>query len=143
MTILGVIPARYASTRFPGKPLALIAGKTLIERVIAQCRLAQSLSDVVVATDDERIAAVASRFALVEMTSPDHPSGTDRIAELARQRPADAYVNTAGETVTGAGPAIRSCPRQKAANQKWKNRPVDPVPRCFSHRRPHSVMSKS
>jgi 3-deoxy-manno-octulosonate cytidylyltransferase (CMP-KDO synthetase) len=97
MTILGVIPARYASTRFPGKPLALIAGKTLIERVIAQCRLAQSLSDVVVATDDERIAAVASRFALVEMTSPDHPSGTDRIAELARQRPADAYVNIQGD----------------------------------------------
>jgi len=97
MTILGVIPARYASTRFPGKPLAFIAGKTLIERVIAQCRLAQSLSDVVVATDDERIAAVASRFAEVVMTSPDHPSGTDRIAELARKRPADAYVNIQGD----------------------------------------------
>ncbi|HEY0723654.1 MAG TPA: hypothetical protein VGD41_06705, partial [Pyrinomonadaceae bacterium] len=54
-TVLGLIPARYGSSRFPGKPLALIAGKPLIEHVIARCRLATSLADVVVATDDPRI----------------------------------------------------------------------------------------
>lgn len=97
MTIIGVIPARYASTRFPGKPLALIAGKTLVERVVAQCQMAKSLSEVVVATDDHRIADVARRFARVEMTSADHPSGTDRIAEVARRIPADAYVNIQGD----------------------------------------------
>jgi 3-deoxy-manno-octulosonate cytidylyltransferase (CMP-KDO synthetase) len=56
MRILGIIPARYASTRFPGKPLALIAGKPLVQRVVEQCRQAESLSDLVVATDDARIA---------------------------------------------------------------------------------------
>jgi len=59
MKILGIIPARYASTRFPGKPLHPIAGKPLIQRVVEQCRMARSLADVVVATDDERIAACA------------------------------------------------------------------------------------
>ncbi len=97
VTIIGVIPARYASTRFPGKPLALIAGKTLIERVVAQCRKARALSEVVVATDDDRIATVARQFARVEMTSPDHSSGTDRIAEVARRVPGDAYVNIQGD----------------------------------------------
>ena len=97
MNILGVIPARYASTRFPGKPLHLIAGVPLIERVVARCRMATRLSDVVVATDDERIAAVASRFCRVEMTRNDHPSGTDRIAEVASRIPADGYVNIQGD----------------------------------------------
>ena len=97
MTIIGVIPARYASTRFPGKPLALIAGKTLIERVVAQCQKARTLSEVVVATDDDRIAVVARKFARVEMTSSVHPSGTDRIAEVAGRVPGDAYVNIQGD----------------------------------------------
>ncbi|MFM8357094.1 MAG: 3-deoxy-manno-octulosonate cytidylyltransferase [Verrucomicrobiota bacterium] len=97
MKILGVIPARFASTRFPGKPLALIAGQPLIQRVIERCRLARRLADVLVATDDPRIAAVAGRFAQVEMTRPDHPSGTDRIAEVARRIAADAYVNIQGD----------------------------------------------
>ena len=55
MKVVGIIPARYASTRFPGKPLALIGGKPLIERVVERCRMAQSLADVIVATDDDRI----------------------------------------------------------------------------------------
>src|SRR5689334_2241701 len=83
MRIVGVIPARYASTRFPGKPLHLIAGKPLIQHVVEQCRKTTRLADVIVATDDERIARVAGAFCQVTMTSPDHPSGTDRIAEVA------------------------------------------------------------
>jgi 3-deoxy-manno-octulosonate cytidylyltransferase (CMP-KDO synthetase) len=97
MRILGVIPARFASTRFPGKPLHLIAGKPLIRHVIERCRLATSLSEVVVATDDARIEEVASPFAQVVMTRADHPSGTDRIAEVAARLPADGYVNIQGD----------------------------------------------
>ncbi|MDH7504482.1 MAG: NTP transferase domain-containing protein, partial [Verrucomicrobiota bacterium] len=97
MRILGIVPARYASTRFPGKPLAMIAGKPLIQRVVERCRLAKSLADVIVATDDERIAAVAAPFCKVEMTRSDHPSGTDRIAEVAERTPCDAAVNIQGD----------------------------------------------
>jgi len=95
--LIGVIPARYASTRFPGKPLHLIAGRPLIQRVVERCRLAKSLGDVIVATDDERIARVASQFARVEMTRSDHPSGTDRIAEVAGRVIADGYINIQGD----------------------------------------------
>lgn len=95
--ILGIIPARYASTRFPGKPLQPIAGQPLIQRVAAQCRKARSLAEVIVATDDERIAAVARRFCRVEMTRADHPSGTDRIAEVAARCECDAVINVQGD----------------------------------------------
>jgi len=77
--IVGIIPARYASTRFPGKPLALIAGKPLIQRVVEQCQKAKSLNEVIVATDDVRIADTAKKFCRVEITRDNHPSGTDRI----------------------------------------------------------------
>ncbi|HTI69353.1 MAG TPA: 3-deoxy-manno-octulosonate cytidylyltransferase [Candidatus Limnocylindria bacterium] len=97
MHFVGIIPARYASTRFPGKPLFPIAGKPLIQRVVERCLLAKSLSEVIVATDDERIAAVARTFCRVEMTRADHPSGTDRIAEVASRVPADAYINIQGD----------------------------------------------
>lgn len=95
--IIGVIPARFASIRFPGKPLALIAGKPLIQHVVEQCRRAGALSDVVVATDDPRILEVAKKFCRVEMTRADHPSGSDRIAEVAEQIAADAVVNIQGD----------------------------------------------
>lgn len=97
MNLIAVIPARYASTRFPGKPLHLIAGRPLLQRVVERCRLARSLQDVVVATDDGRIAEVARKFARVEMTRSDHPSGTDRIAEVAGRLNADGYVNVQGD----------------------------------------------
>jgi 3-deoxy-manno-octulosonate cytidylyltransferase (CMP-KDO synthetase) len=97
MTILGLIPARYASTRFPGKPLALIAGKPLIQHVVERCRQAKSLSEVIVATDDQRIAEVARMFCRVEMTSDKHPSGTDRIAEVIQRCKCDAAVNIQGD----------------------------------------------
>lgn len=97
MKILGIIPARYASTRFPGKPLHIIAGKSLIQRVVERCRLARSLADVIVATDDERIRAAVAGFCRVEMTRADHASGTDRIAEVAERTDCDAVVNIQGD----------------------------------------------
>ena len=97
MRIVGIIPARYASTRFPGKPLALIAGKPLIQRVVERCQKASHLSEVIVATDDDRIAEVARKFCRVEMTASNHPSGSDRIAEVARRVPCDAVVNIQGD----------------------------------------------
>ena len=97
MKIVGIVPARYASTRFPGKALAPIAGKPLIQHVVEQCQKAKSLSEVIVATDDSRIAAVAKKFCRVEMTRPEHPSGTDRIAEAAARCTCDAVVNIQGD----------------------------------------------
>lgn len=97
LRILCVIPARYASSRFPGKPLALIAGKPLIQHVVERCQNASSLAEVVVATDDEKIREVAQRFCPVEMTRGDHASGTDRIAEVAERRNCDGVVNVQGD----------------------------------------------
>ncbi|MGH7979829.1 MAG: 3-deoxy-manno-octulosonate cytidylyltransferase [Limisphaerales bacterium] len=97
MNTVGIIPARYASTRFPGKPLAIVAGKSLIQRVVEQCQKAKSLSEVVVATDDERIFSAARKFCRVEMTSSKHPSGSDRIAEAAARIRCDAIVNVQGD----------------------------------------------
>lgn len=90
MKILGIIPARYASTRFPGKPLIDIMGKSMLQRVYEQTGKSKKLSSVVIATDDERIATHAKSFgAKVVMTKTDHPSGTDRCFE--------AYKNTGEE----------------------------------------------
>ena len=97
MKIIGIIPARFASTRFPGKPLALIAGKPLIQHVVEQCQKAKSLSEVIVATDDTRIWEVAQNFCRAEMTLPEHPSGSDRIAEIAGRCECDAVVNIQGD----------------------------------------------
>jgi 3-deoxy-manno-octulosonate cytidylyltransferase (CMP-KDO synthetase) len=97
MRIIGIIPARYASTRFPGKPLALIAGKPLIQHVVERCQRAESLSEVMVATDDTRIWEVAQNFCRAEMTSADHASGTDRLAEVVERCECDAVVNIQGD----------------------------------------------
>jgi len=86
MSILAIIPARYASTRFPGKPLAEILGKSMIQRVYEQTQKAQNIQDVVVATDDERIYEHVRGFGgNVVMTGENHPSGTDRCFEALRQ----------------------------------------------------------
>jgi len=95
--VVGIIPARYASTRFPGKPLAVIAGMPLIRRVVVQCQKAKSLAEVIVATDDSRIVEAVKNFCRVEMTSPTHPSGSDRIAEVAGKISCDAVVNIQGD----------------------------------------------
>jgi len=94
---VGIIPARHASTRFPGKPLAMVRGKPLIQRVVERCQLARCLEEVLVATDDTRILEVASSFCRVEMTSPDHATGTDRIAEVAARISCAAVVNIQGD----------------------------------------------
>ncbi len=99
MNVLAVIPARYSSTRFPGKPLTSIAGKPMIERVWERARSASLVSKVVVATDDERIAnAVKSFGAEAVMTRADHRSGTERVAEVAVAHPeAEIVINVQGD----------------------------------------------
>src|SRR6516164_5376890 len=96
---IAIIPARFNSTRFPGKPLVEIDGKTLIEHVYRRVEQADLVSDVVVATDDKRIADAVERFGgTVAMTRGDHPSGTDRLAEAALEFPNDALiVNVQGD----------------------------------------------
>ena len=124
MKIVGIIPARYASTRFPGKPLALIAGKPLLQHVIAQCQKAKSLSEIIVATDDSRIAEVARKSCRVEMTSPTHPSGSDRIAEVAGKITCDAVVNIQGDepliepsVIDSVAGALADCEMSTAATR--------------------------
>lgn len=98
--IIGLIPARFASTRFPGKPLVDIKGKTMIQRVYEQAKKSKSLSDVIVATDDERISNAVAQFGgKACMTSADHPSGTDRCMEVVERMnlQADAVVNIQGD----------------------------------------------
>ena len=97
MQILGIIPARHASTRFPGKILTPIAGKPLIQRVVEQVKKASLLNEVIVATDHESIREQVGPYCRVEMTAPDHPSGSDRIAEVARRCECDAIVNIQGD----------------------------------------------
>ena len=91
--VLAVIPARYAAQRFPGKPLAMLWGKPMLQHVWERARAARGLDELVIATDDERIARVARGFgAEVEMTSPECTSGTDRVAEVSRRRPGAGIV---------------------------------------------------
>lgn len=100
MKILGIIPARFASTRFPGKPLTLINGKTMIQRVYEQSLKAESLTDIVVATDDQRIYdAVIAFGGNVMLTSSEHNSGTDRCCEIVEKIGSqyDAAVNIQGD----------------------------------------------
>lgn len=98
MEALAVIPARFASSRFPGKPLADIAGKSMIQRVVERARLASGLSNVVVATDDQRIFDHVKNFGEVVMTSSEHQSGTDRCAEVAEMFPEyDVLINVQGD----------------------------------------------
>jgi 3-deoxy-manno-octulosonate cytidylyltransferase (CMP-KDO synthetase) len=98
MKAIGVIPARYASSRLPGKPLADIAGKPMIEHVYRRAQSAASLSEVYVATDDARIYAAVEAFGgKVVMTREDHRSGTDRIAEAVGALDVDVVVNIQGD----------------------------------------------
>lgn len=101
MNIIGIIPARYGSTRFPGKPLVDIDGKSMIQRVFEQSRKSKLLTRVVIATDDERIMAHVLDFGGdVMMTSPQHVSGTDRCAEFVKKENGtkwDAVINIQGD----------------------------------------------
>lgn len=122
MNIVGIIPARYASTRFPGKALASIAGKPLIQHVVERCQQARLLKNVIVATDDTRIFEVAQKFCDAEMTSAQHPSGTDRIAEVVLRTPCDGAINIQGdeplidpEVIDGVARALFGSPMATAA----------------------------
>ncbi|MFA7257297.1 MAG: 3-deoxy-manno-octulosonate cytidylyltransferase, partial [Kiritimatiellales bacterium] len=99
--VIGVIPARWASTRLPGKPLAMIAGKPMIQRVAEQVIKAKSLDAVLVATDDQRIVEAVTSFNIpgvkAVMTRADHPSGTDRIAEAVAGEECDVLINIQGD----------------------------------------------
>ena len=94
-----VIPARYGSRRFPGKPLAQLRGRPMIAWVLEACRRVPGIAEVVVATDDQRIADAVGRFGgRVEMTSADHRSGTERVAEIARRNPGiEWFINVQGD----------------------------------------------
>src|SRR5262245_1278583 len=107
MRAVGLIPARYRASRFPGKPLAVIAGMSMIERVWRGASGAKSLSRVIVATDDARIADACRSFgAEVALTRADHVSGTDRIAEVAAGLDCDVVVNVQGDEPLIEGFAI-------------------------------------
>lgn len=96
--IVALIPARYSSSRFPGKPLAEIRGKPMIQRVYERACLAKSLAKVIVATDDQRIYQAVTGFGgRVVMTSPKHQSGTERLAEATKDLDADIVVNIQGD----------------------------------------------
>jgi 3-deoxy-manno-octulosonate cytidylyltransferase (CMP-KDO synthetase) len=97
--ILGVIPARYASSRFPGKPLIDLKGKSMIQRVYEGAKQSKLLNEIIVATDDERIFSAVSSFGgKVEMTSEHHTSGTDRCGEiLSRNQHYDIVLNIQGD----------------------------------------------
>ncbi len=112
---VAVIPARYASTRFPGKPLASIAGKPMVRHVYDRCVESQAFARIVVATDDQRIVAEVRAFGgEAELTSPACASGTDRVAEVARRAPAglggsaDVWVNVQGDEPAVHPEALRT-----------------------------------
>jgi 3-deoxy-manno-octulosonate cytidylyltransferase (CMP-KDO synthetase) len=98
MNIVGVIPARYASSRFPGKPLINIGGKTMIQRVYEQAMKAKTLTEIIVATDDERIFnEIIGLGGNAVMTSAMHRNGTERCAEVAQNIDADVVINIQGD----------------------------------------------
>src|SRR4051812_10994876 len=101
MNIIGIVPARFGSTRFPGKPLADINGKSMIQRVYEQCMQSKKLSRLVIATDDERIMSHVREFGgEVILSSPQHQSGTDRFAEIIEKigrEKSDAVINIQGD----------------------------------------------
>jgi 3-deoxy-manno-octulosonate cytidylyltransferase (CMP-KDO synthetase) len=98
LTVLGVIPARLQSQRLPRKVLRDIAGRPLVVRTYDAAKRSRHLSDLLVATDSEEVAGVCSAHGVpAVVTSPDHPSGTDRVWEVAQHRAADVYVNIQGD----------------------------------------------
>jgi 3-deoxy-manno-octulosonate cytidylyltransferase (CMP-KDO synthetase) len=108
MAILGVIPARFASTRLPGKPLLFDTGKPMIQHVVEAARTARRLDRIIVATDDQRILDAVRGFGgEAVMTRPDHPTGTDRIAEVIAAIPeADLIVNIQGDEPELSGESL-------------------------------------
>lgn len=133
--VIGVVPARYGSTRFPGKPLAAIAGRPMIQHVYERASQAPLLTQVIVATDDRRIADVVAGFGgKAMMTSRDHPSGTDRVMEVAEALGAPFYVNIQGDQPLIDPAHIDACARALlegsamstlAARIRWRHEVFD------------------
>ena len=120
----GIIPARWASTRFPGKPLHLIANKPLLWHVWDRCRRARKLDVVIIATDDIRVAKAAFEWdAEVAMTSPKHQSGTDRIAEVVRNARQFEYIIN----IQGDEPLIEPALLDRMVDTLRSNRKIDIV----------------
>ncbi len=118
--IVGIIPARYASVRFPGKILTPICGRPLIQWVVERVQQAAALDEVVVATDDERIAAaVRDVGGRAVMTAPEHPSGTDRVAEAAAETDADIVINIQGDEPLIDAALIDDVARALAEDASW------------------------
>ncbi|HAR98700.1 MAG TPA: 3-deoxy-manno-octulosonate cytidylyltransferase [Syntrophus sp. (in: bacteria)] len=124
MKIVAVIPARWASSRYPGKPLADVGGKPMIQRVYEQARACEGIADVIIATDDERILHAAQSFgARAVMTDAACASGTDRVAQAVRDIEAGAVINIQGDQVVLdtaaivalAGELERGCPMATVA----------------------------
>jgi len=124
MKILGVIPARFKSSRFPGKPLADIHGKPMIAHVYENAMKVSQFDKILVATDDERIASECDKYRMpFVMTSAEHKTGTDRVAEVAEKHAADFYVNIQGDeplvspdTIESAIKPVISCTDFDAIN---------------------------
>ncbi len=119
MRIIGVIPARWGSTRFPGKSLHPICGKPLVQWVVEATQRARLLDEVVVATDDSRIADAVAGFVKVVMTRADHPSGTDRVAEAAHPEDEDLVINIQGDEPLIDPKLIDALAEQLRRDTRW------------------------
>ncbi len=123
MKIIGVIPARYESSRFPGKPLALICGKPMIWWVYNQAIKVEAFSEVMVATDSDKIFDACKELGInVRMTSDTHQTGTDRLGEIAKNEEADFYVNIQGDE-----PLIEPAVIQTIVDYKIKHPEVEVI----------------
>lgn len=147
MNAIAIIPARYASTRFPGKPLIDIAGKSMIQRVYERTSQAKSIQSVVVATDDQRIAAHVQEFGgRVIMTSESHTSGTDRCAEAASHfDDADIVVNIQGDEPfiqAGQIDLLTACFKDDSVNIATLIKKVDDAEDLFNHNIPKVTVTK-
>src|SRR6185436_5295359 len=132
-----IIPARFASSRLPGKPLADIHGKTMIERVWERARAAKLPQKVLVATDDERIAAAVRAFGgECVLTSSGHATGTDRLAEAVEATDAEIVVNVQGDEPmidpAGIGPAVQPLLDDPTLEMSTLSLPLDDVGEMFS-----------
>jgi 3-deoxy-manno-octulosonate cytidylyltransferase (CMP-KDO synthetase) len=135
---IGIIPARWDSTRFPGKPLHPIAGKPLLKHVWERCLRAESLDLVIIATDDMRIASAAFDWgAEVALTSPKHRSGTNRVAEVARKTKQFAYVIN----IQGDEPLIDSRLINKLVEKLRSDRTVEIVTAAHPFKNPADASS--
>ena len=135
---VGIIPARWSSTRFPGKPLHLIAGKPLLQRVWQRCRQAKNLDSIIIATDDMRIAEAAFDWgAEVALTSPRHQSGTDRVAEVLRNAKQFAFVIN----IQGDEPLIDPYLIDRLVEKLRSDRMIDIVTAAHSFENPAEASS--